>query len=281
MQKTAQIEGERSFPLDEWFDVVFCRPVGKKIAALLKHTPLHPNHVSMISVLLGIGGGICFYVGGAWPALAAVLLLMMSICDCTDGELARLRGSGGDWRGRFVDGISDLGTSFSVHLGILLTLYRQRPQLLGNTVNFFILFCYVLAAGASMGWNAAVFDDVKQRLKSSSIDRELLVNPPRLTSWRDKIMYAILHRYILQIARAPGPGRPGGQACLRRLQWVGPTHHWLAIVVTALATAFWPLAPVVYLAIAIVPCNLYLWLTLQHFRKSDAIRRQVIVRPEA
>lgn len=62
----------------------------------LARTPVHPNHLTGISLLLGIAAGALFATGGAehWAALAYVLAVFT---DHTDGELARMTGKTSDF----------------------------------------------------------------------------------------------------------------------------------------------------------------------------------------
>ena len=72
-------------------------PYDQRLARLLIRpfagTPLHPNHVTTVSLLLGIASGAVFAVGGpdlAW--LGALLFVLAVLVDHMDGELARMTG---------------------------------------------------------------------------------------------------------------------------------------------------------------------------------------------
>lgn len=58
----------------------------------LKNTPLHPNHITTITLLLGISAALifAFAIDKAW--LAALLFMLAVFTDHMDGEFARLTG---------------------------------------------------------------------------------------------------------------------------------------------------------------------------------------------
>lgn len=59
----------------------------------LANTPVHPNHLTGLSLAFGIAAAILFALGGTIQAnVAAGLFMIASFLDHTDGELARLAG---------------------------------------------------------------------------------------------------------------------------------------------------------------------------------------------
>jgi hypothetical protein len=115
-------------------------------------------------------------------------------------------------------------------------------------------------AGASLSWNAAVVDGLKQRLRARSIDRELDGHAAGVSGAIDRALFAFMRRYAARIDRAAGAGRGAEPRTFGLAQWVGPTHHHAAIGLAALAAALTtsPLPYAAYFAIAIVPANLWL-----------------------
>ncbi|MGB5647100.1 MAG: CDP-alcohol phosphatidyltransferase family protein [Muriicola sp.] len=81
------------------------RPAGKKIAILLKNTSATPIHITLSFVICGIMATICILLQYYWAA--AVLLVIKSILDAADGELARLKKTP-SYTGRYLDSISDI-----------------------------------------------------------------------------------------------------------------------------------------------------------------------------
>jgi len=72
-------------------------PYDQRIARLLirpfVNTGLHPNHVTLLSLLLGVGCGAFFILGQPGVEDFAVAVFMMAVLvDHMDGELARMSG---------------------------------------------------------------------------------------------------------------------------------------------------------------------------------------------
>ena len=87
----AALEATLAIPADSSMDRLLHRRCSRRITRVLVHTPLAPNHVSLASLLIGLGAVWCFW--GATPASAVagvVLYALACIVDHADGELARL-----------------------------------------------------------------------------------------------------------------------------------------------------------------------------------------------
>ena len=51
----------KSMDTEEFLDIYFNRPIGYAWALFFRHFDVHPNVVTILSILLGIGAGIMFY----------------------------------------------------------------------------------------------------------------------------------------------------------------------------------------------------------------------------
>ncbi|NNE02623.1 MAG: CDP-alcohol phosphatidyltransferase family protein [Eudoraea sp.] len=81
------------------------RPVAKIIANYFKNTAITPIHVTLSFVLCGIFAIVCILYNYFWAT--AILLIMKSILDAADGELARLN-ERPSYTGRYLDSVSDI-----------------------------------------------------------------------------------------------------------------------------------------------------------------------------
>ncbi len=81
------------------------RPAGKKIALSLKNTRVSPIHVTLLFLICGILAALCILFQYYWAA--AALLVLKSILDAADGELARIKKTP-SYTGRYLDSISDI-----------------------------------------------------------------------------------------------------------------------------------------------------------------------------
>jgi phosphatidylglycerophosphate synthase len=79
-------------PRDGYLDRALHRRFSRPLTRLLLRTPLSPNAVTVIGILVGVTGGMLVGAASGPATLSGVLLLVLSgVLDCSDGELARLR----------------------------------------------------------------------------------------------------------------------------------------------------------------------------------------------
>ncbi len=81
------------------------RPAAKVISLALKNTFFTPIHVTISFIISGLFAVICIVYGHYW--LAAFFLVLKSILDAADGELARIRKTP-SYTGRYLDSIADI-----------------------------------------------------------------------------------------------------------------------------------------------------------------------------
>jgi CDP-diacylglycerol--glycerol-3-phosphate 3-phosphatidyltransferase len=76
----------------------------KPIGSSLERTGIHPDHLTVAGLLLGVGCAIS--VANGHLVLGVVLLVASALPDLLDGAVARARG-GGSVRGAFFDSVAD------------------------------------------------------------------------------------------------------------------------------------------------------------------------------
>ena len=69
-------------------------------------TPVTPNHVTALSLLVGLTAGACYAAGGAAAHWGGALLMASLLIDHADGELARMSGKTSVF-GHYFDYVSD------------------------------------------------------------------------------------------------------------------------------------------------------------------------------
>lgn len=81
-------------PNDFLFNRWVCRPVAAVLVCLLKDTRITPNQVTFLSLLTAFVAQaiLLFWHSHVGLILAALVLVFAFILDCTDGQLARMRG---------------------------------------------------------------------------------------------------------------------------------------------------------------------------------------------
>lgn len=81
------------------------RPTAKVIANSLKYTSFTPIHVTIGFIISGCIAVYCIIYGHYW--LAAFFLILKSILDAADGELARVKRKP-SYTGRYLDSVADI-----------------------------------------------------------------------------------------------------------------------------------------------------------------------------
>ncbi|NBE50823.1 CDP-alcohol phosphatidyltransferase family protein [Streptomyces boluensis] len=81
---------------DAWWTVLLVDPVATPLVRQTAlRTRITPNQITWAAFLLGLGSAACFALGDwRWLIAGAVLYHLSFICDCMDGKVARLTGTG-------------------------------------------------------------------------------------------------------------------------------------------------------------------------------------------
>lgn len=83
----------KSADTEEWIDILFYRPAGYRWALLFRRLGVHPNTVTVFSIILGVASGVLFYYKDICLNVSGILLLVWAnMYDSADGQLARLTG---------------------------------------------------------------------------------------------------------------------------------------------------------------------------------------------
>ena len=117
----------KSLETENFIDRVFYRPIGYRIALLLKNTGITPNAITIISIFFGVAAGILFYPQDIGiNAIGIFLLICANILDCVDGQLARLTGIKSHI-GRILDGVAGDLWFVAIYIAIAMRLEQTLP----------------------------------------------------------------------------------------------------------------------------------------------------------
>ncbi len=122
-QPTTQLAATfKSQDTEEWLDIHFTRPLGLLWAKFFNHFNVHPNVVTILSIILGVAAGVMFYYPDFLHNLIGVFLLVWAnLYDSADGQLARMTGKKTRW-GRILDGFAGDVWFFTIYAAICLRL---------------------------------------------------------------------------------------------------------------------------------------------------------------
>ena len=144
----------KSIETENIVDLYFYRPIGFRIARMLRHTGITPNMITFISIFVGAGAGWLFYFTNnfIYTLLGILLLVFANILDCVDGQLARLTGIKSEI-GRILDGIAG-----DIWFTVIYVALALRLTHLYGTGWFFVP---AVAAGLSHLLQAGITDYYK------------------------------------------------------------------------------------------------------------------------
>lgn len=118
---TGQITGLSATPGSKPLDGRIAFRLARPLAA----TPVTPNQVTTVGLLVGLAAAGCYAQGGAAVHLGGALYATAMLIDHVDGELARLTGQGTPF-GQTYDRLVDLVVKIAVFLGIGVG-FREGP----------------------------------------------------------------------------------------------------------------------------------------------------------
>ena len=124
----------KSEETEDWLDLHVIRPFCYYCAVFFAKFDIHPNTVTIWSMVIGAGSAWffaqgSFYYGGTtgliYNIIAITLLMAADILDCTDGQLARLTGKKSRI-GRILDGIAGFTWFLPIYVLLVWRFYQHH-----------------------------------------------------------------------------------------------------------------------------------------------------------
>jgi len=121
----------KSAETEDWLDYHVVRPFSYYWAVFFNWFDIHPNTVTILSMIVGVASaaffihGSYFYEGTTgliFNIIAILMLCVADILDCTDGQLARMTGKKSRL-GRILDGVAGFVWFFPIYLALLWRFY--------------------------------------------------------------------------------------------------------------------------------------------------------------
>jgi len=126
----------KSNDTEEWLDRVFTRPIGYLWARFFERLGIHPNVVTVLSILIGISSAFCF-VHGSWRTegragliiniIGVLLMMWANFYDSADGQLARMTGKKTQL-GRILDGAASIIIFIPVYCVMVWRSYQYHTM---------------------------------------------------------------------------------------------------------------------------------------------------------
>ncbi len=143
----------KSNDTEEWIDRVWTRPIGYVWARFFERLNIHPNTVTILSMIIGASSALCFAHGSYWTEgpsgliyniIGIILLAWANFYDSADGQLARMTGKK-TRLGRILDGAASEVWFIPIYLSLVYRFYIHHDwefQFMGienNPVNTWIV----------------------------------------------------------------------------------------------------------------------------------------------
>jgi phosphatidylglycerophosphate synthase len=121
----------KSNDTEEWIDTVWTRPIGYQWALFFKRLNIHPNTVTVLSMIIGASSAFFFAHGSyrtegmnglSLNVVAILLLAWANFYDSADGQLARMTGKKTQL-GRILDGAASEVWFIPIYLGLVYRFY--------------------------------------------------------------------------------------------------------------------------------------------------------------
>ncbi len=124
----------KSIETEEPFDRIFTKPLGYLFTRFFIHIGWTPNMVTILSMFIGVVGGVLFYpTSFGWNLAGVLLVILANILDSTDGQMARLTGQKSAL-GRILDGMSSTLWYIAMYIAVCCKLQNAPiPFFSGHT----------------------------------------------------------------------------------------------------------------------------------------------------
>lgn len=157
----------KSMDTEEHIDLWFYRPLGFAWAIFFAKVGIKPNVVTIVSIILGVVGGVLLYFGAQpyiWlNYLGIFLIIWANTYDSADGQLARLTKQYSQI-GRILDGVSGDLWAFAIYFALVFRELHFGDNLLGDFFQHhnWIIWTMAIAAGLSHALQCAMADYYRQ-----------------------------------------------------------------------------------------------------------------------
>ena len=157
----------KSSDTEEHIDLFFYRPMGFAWAKFFEKMGVTPNVVTILSIFLGVAGGVLLYFGNGplrWLNYVGIFLIIWAnTYDSADGQLARLTKQYSRL-GRILDGVSGDLWFFAIYFALVFRELHFGDAWLGDwfASHQWVIWTMAIVAGLSHAKQAASADYYRQ-----------------------------------------------------------------------------------------------------------------------
>ena len=143
--------------VEELVDYYYHRPLAGLLVKALLPLPVTADQITWASGVVGLLAGavlaLTIWYGPVWSIVAGFVLLFGVLLDCSDGQLARIRGTS-SIVGRILDGTIDVATPTALFHGWAFYLLAQG-------YSFWFIWPLGWFCAYCLAWHSAQYDGIK------------------------------------------------------------------------------------------------------------------------
>ena len=207
----------KSLDTEEFIDIHFYRPIGYRWALFFNKLNISPNTVTILSIILGIAAGICFYFSSLPVNLIGMFLLIWANSyDSADGQLARMTGKSSPL-GRILDGACGDLWFFTIYAAICLRLtptWGIWIWLLGAITGFF----HTKQAAMADYYRNAHLLFLKGKSGSELSDSKTLKEENKQLTWKNNFIYKFFNVFYINYTEGQEKWSPRFQEMMQTLR---------------------------------------------------------------
>lgn len=159
MKEKEFLSSLKSLDTEEHIDIYFYRRLGWMWACIARKLGITPNAITIASIFIGVGAGICFYSTDIWVNIGGLLLLILANSfDSADGQLARMTKQYSRL-GRILDGLAGDMWFISIYVCVCLRTVESTTLFVEHT---WAVWTIAAVAGVSHIIQAAMADYYRQ-----------------------------------------------------------------------------------------------------------------------
>jgi hypothetical protein len=180
----------KAIEIEDFIDLYFYHPLGYLFAVFFNKIGFTPNSVSLISMVVGILGGVMIFYDKL--LLACFLVVLASVLDSSDGQLARISGKTSLY-GRIIDGLVGYAVFASVYVFIFLRYY--------NEYGFFKYLILMFFSAVSNSIHSSIYDFYRTAYISVVRNKFDDIFYEKKSSFYDKIyeFYTLIQKKVCSI----------------------------------------------------------------------------------
>lgn len=216
----------KSQDTEEWLDIHFTRPLGWGIAFACEKLGIHPNLVTVVSILLGALAGYFFHFTDLTLNCVGIgLLVFANLLDSADGQLARMTGQK-TRLGRVLDGFAGDVWFVCIYAAIC---WRLQSEFIPFTDLKWGIGIWMVCAVVGFGFhgNQCKLADYYRNIhlfflkgvKGSELENsEALRKEFKSLSWREDFIWKLFLFFYARYTKAQEDMTPGFQKLHKKLQ---------------------------------------------------------------